>query len=138
MFSSFQFQSNCYCFYLLSPCFSHVIFHSIFSVVFSPIWIHFLSSLSSANLHSMFGMWQEPDMQALQISLFLKQLHEFITSLQKNGPVPWIVSGDFNTYPHFPLYNIISTGNVTKEGLEKLNPNRYKYPQVVEKIKVRM
>ena len=81
----------------------------------------------------MFGSWKQPDMQALQISLFLQKLHEFITSLQENSPVPWIISGDFNTYPYFPLYDIISTGNVSNDGLERLNPNKYKYPQVVEK-----
>ncbi len=75
-------------------------------------------------------------MQALQISLFFQKLHEFVTSLQQDSPVPWIISGDFNTYPYFPLYDIISTGNVTSEGLERLNPNKYKYPQVVKKSKV--
>ena len=90
-----------------------------------------------ANLHSMFGSWRQPDMQALQISLFFQKLHEFITSLQENSPVPWIISGDFNTYPNFPLYAIISTGNVSNDGLERLNPNKYKYPQVVEKSQVR-
>ena len=75
-------------------------------------------------------------MQALQISLFLQQLHKFVTSLQQDAPIPWIISGDFNTYPHFPLYDIISTGNVTNEGLQGLNPNKYKYPQIIEKTQV--
>jgi endonuclease/exonuclease/phosphatase family metal-dependent hydrolase len=86
----------------------------------------------------MFGSWRQPDMQALQISLFLQQLNKFVASLQKDSPVPWVISGDFNMYPYFPLYDIISTGNVTDEGLERLNPNKYKYPQVVPKPKVRM
>ena len=75
-------------------------------------------------------------MQALQISLFLQELHKFVSSLQQSGPVPWILSGDFNTYPYFPLYNIISNGNVTDEGMERLNPLKYKYPQVTKKEKV--
>jgi hypothetical protein len=84
----------------------------------------------------MFGSWRQPDLQALQISLFFQKLHEFVTSVQENGPVAWVMSGDFNTYPYFPLYDLISTGNVSNEGLERLNPNKYKYPQVVEKSKV--
>lgn len=84
----------------------------------------------------MFGSWKQPDMQALQIAIFLQHLHKFVKSVEKDEPVPWIISGDFNTYPYFPLYDIISTGNVTDEGMERLNPNKYKYPQVVKKAEV--
>lgn len=91
-----------------------------------------------ANLHSMFNSWREPDKQALQITVFLRELHEFLTSEGhgKDEKIPWIISGDFNTYPKFPLYNIIATGNVSDEDIEKLNPNKYLYPQIIRKSEV--
>lgn len=83
----------------------------------------------------MFGRWKEPDMQALQISLFLQQLHKF--AVTEEGPIPWIISGDFNTYPYFPTYELITNGKVSDEGFEKLNGYAYEYPQIIKKQLVR-
>ena len=83
----------------------------------------------------MFGRWREPDMHALQTSLFLQRLHKFAST--EKGTTPWLMTGDFNMYPYYPTYELVANGKVSAEGLDKLNPFKYKYPQIIEKRTVR-
>ena len=88
------------------------------------------------NTHILFLRWRKPAMQALQIALFLRKLHEFASSFEKGHVIPWVFSGDFNIYPHYPAYEMVTNGKVAPESLEKLNPLKYNYPQVVKKEEV--
>ena len=74
-------------------------------------------------------------MQALQVSLFLQQLHKFAST--EKGTTPWLISGDFNMYPYFPAYQLVTNGKVSAKGLDKLNTFKYKYPQIVVKSVVK-
>ena len=75
-------------------------------------------------------------MQALQIALFLRELQQFVSSVGGDGTTPWLLSGDFNIYPSYPAYELITTGNISEEGMEKLNPFKYKYPKITKKTEV--
>ena len=33
--------------------------------------------------------------------------------------------------PYYPAYELISNGKVSDEGLDKLNPYKYKYPKII-------
>ena len=76
-------------------------------------------------------------MMALQVSLFLQQLHKFVSSNQGTNTIPWMISGDFNMRPYYPGYELISNGKVSDEGLDKLNPYKYKYPEITKQDVVR-
>ena len=78
-----------------------------------------------------FGDWLEPDMQALQSCLFLQQLQHFSSSfLQGDTIVPWLLCGDFNMYPYFPVYELVASGSMSDECCRKLNPAKFKYPEI--------
>lgn len=56
--------------------------------------------------------WNRNDVQALQISMTLKALHEFA---EEKGGLPYFLCGDFNVQPTTPAYSLMLKGSWTEE-----------------------
>ena len=87
------------------------------------------------NVHLIFNFFREPDVHALQIALFFQQLHKILQQSSKHTS-PWIVCGDFNMHPDFPVYEMLRHGKLFIDSVEKLNPAKWKYPEFVKQNEV--
>lgn len=60
--------------------------------------------------------WTRNDVQALQVAMTLKALHEYAT---EKGGLPYFLCGDFNIQPHTPAYTLMYRGSWTEEEWRK-------------------
>lgn len=81
------------------------------------------------NVHLIFNFWREPDVHAMQAASFFQQLYKVLPLSEKHS-TPWIVCGDFNMRPHFPVYELLKNGQLSEKSLEKLKPGKYQYPSL--------
>lgn len=99
--------------------------HCIFSYIFI------------VNVHLIFNFFQEPDVHALQLALFFQQLHKILPESLKHT-TPWVVCGDFNMHPNFPVYEMLRNGKLHAESIEMLNPVKWKHPDLTRQNEVRL
>ena len=87
------------------------------------------------NVHLIFKHFREPDVHALQTALFFQQLYKMLPPSAKHSS-PWIVGGDFNMHPDFPVYEMVRNGKMSVESVEKLNPAKWKHPEMTKQNEV--
>ncbi|XP_028408034.1 glucose-repressible alcohol dehydrogenase transcriptional effector-like isoform X2 [Dendronephthya gigantea] len=87
------------------------------------------------HVHLIFNFFQEPDVHALQIALFFQQLYKILPESSKHT-TPWVVCGDFNMHPDFPVYEMLRNGKLYAESIEKLNPVKWKHPDLTRQNEI--
>ena len=80
------------------------------------------------NIHVLWGEWLHTITQAIQIAMATQTLDSFVTSVKRDigeGTVGHVLSGDFNAEPHFPLYHLLSEGELCEGQSSRLQTVDY-------------
>lgn len=73
--------------------------------------------LCVVNTHLLFNP-RRGDVKLAQLAILLAEMHQMVQSQKARGlSCNLIVCGDFNSVPHMPLYQLITTGQLNYQGL---------------------
>lgn len=73
--------------------------------------------LCVANTHLLFNP-RRGDVKLAQLAIMLAEINKVVESCKANGELcNLILCGDFNSVPHMPLYQLITTGELYYQGL---------------------